>query len=769
MKRTLTLTLNEQAGGRALSGKAAVVVGIDKYNSPRWPNLNCCNHDADQVAAALGCPEYGFDVTLITDDQATTTSILGALVEARRTQPDLLVFYFAGHGASTELGASLVTFDNEEFAEGIDLPKLAAIMATSESRNSVTFLDCCHAGAAKYRGVQPVAALRADDVQRAYSGLESSRAILAACGESEFAMEEYDTGHGMFTYYLLEGLLGEAADYQGNVSVHSLYDYVSRPFAERNIDQTPIFRGDISGRLILATGLSPRLGPPLEENISAALENEAESFLEQYGRKIGEYQYSEWRTEGYEAACRALTPIDSWFRTQLTRNPSLSRRPRFAQLYESFLSRKIQLGAIDPGTLIDEGILSESIGSGGFGTVWRILGADNSPDKAYKIYHPHDIRDLEKSSRFKTGYEAMRMLRHDHIVRVYRFSECPLGFVMDYIPGQNLREVNPASAMREPHLQLDVLILIAETIQHAHNSGVIHRDIKPENIVCTYEVSRGWVPYLTDFDLAWFSTQTRRATKSALGVVYYAAPEQHVAFDARKALGKRPTLDVFSFGQLAHFMVTGQDPDPVRIERNIERIGSRLNNWATGSAVTQFLDFYRRATAWEPEDRFQEFDPILSVLRDVKNELTYTTTNRKLEHLEFRNEVIFQASGRPVAEEEATNAVVSFTATSGNWNVILSCKEQALGRKQRSALILMAHFIPSERIGLQSISAERMRSILNARVDSVLQGAVTARRRSGRHGSYEVFVDFEVLDVSVKRVRDVRNMLSAVIGALERE
>lgn len=756
-----------------MNEKLAVIVGIDHYNSERWQNLNCCLHDAEEVADALQLPEYGFTVNLIKDDQATISKILSALVEARHMKPDILLFYFAGHGASTELGASLVTFDNQEYTEGIDLPKLAAIMSSSECPNSVTILDCCHAGGAKYRGSSRTNLLRNDDVQRIYSGLDSSKAILAACGELEFAAEEYDTGHGIFTYYLLQGLLGEAADYQGNISVHSLYDYVSRPFAERSTDQTPVFRGDVTGRLVLATGLSPRLGPPLEESVSVSIENEAEAFLEQYGRKLAAYPYSEWRTKGYEAACRALTPIDAWFKSQLRKNPGLSRRTRFGQLYESFLSRKTQLGAIDPGTVIDEGILMGSIGSGGFGTVWRVASSNsNSGDKAYKIYHPHDIRDIEKTSRFKTGYDAMAMLRHDRIVRVYRFSECPLGFVMDYIPGQNLRELDPASSMQEPVAQLDLLIQIAETIEHAHNNGVIHRDIKPENIVCAYDVAREWVPYLTDFDLAWFSTQTRRATKSALGVIYYAAPEQHVAFDARKALGKLPTLDIFSFGQLAHFVVTGQDPDPVRINLNIERIGNRLNNWATSSAVTEFVDFYRAATQWEPEHRIQKFSIILARLRNVRDELIFTAHNRTLNNREFRNEVIFQISGRPVSEEEAPNETAGFITTSGNWNVILSCKAQAFGRKRTSGLILRAHLIPSERIGLPSISSERMRAILNTRVDSALQNigqdTIRARRRSGQHGTYEVFIDFEILDITRESVRAIRDMLSAAIGALER-
>ena len=751
-----------------MATKTAVVVGIDKYDTWRWRELSCCTNDATQVAHILKMPEYGFKVNLLLDKEATKTEILRALMEARKANPELLLFYFAGHGASTELDASIVTFDNEEYTEGIELPKLATIVSSADCGSSVTILDCCHAGAATYRGPGGGrGVLRGEDVQRVYSGLDSSRAILAACGERESALEEQNMGHGIFTYYLLEGLMGEAADYQGNISVHSLYDFVSRPFADRPREQTPVFRGDVSGRLVLGRGFPPRLGAPLEEDVAKTVEDEAESFLETYAKKLAEYQYAEWRTKGYDAACRALTPINKWFDKQLTQTPSLIRRPRFSRLYESLLSRKISLGAIDPGTTVQEGVLERIIGSGGFGTVWHVESVDGSPDKAYKVYHPHDVRDLEKTSRFRTGYEAMAMLAHDHIVRVHRFTDCPLGFVMDYIPGQNLRDFDPSSALRDPRDQIKLLLEIADTVDHAHGKGVIHRDIKPENIIITYDNNGGVVPYLTDFDLAWFSTQTQRATKTALGVVYYAAPEQHVAFDARKAQGKRRTLDVYSFGQLAHFIVTGLDPEPVNKQLNKERIAKRLQQWTTSEAVVQFSELYDKATQWDPEDRYQDFAMIMSKLRDIRDEMTHTTLDRKLTNHQFRNEVVFQVSGRPVPDTANDNPSVSFTTASGNWSVTLTCRERSLGRK-RDALILENRFTPNERVGLPNISNEKMRAVLNSRVDGELYGPVTARRRAGKQGTYEVFVDFEILDRNLRRVQQVRDMLARVISALER-
>ena len=68
-------------------------------------------------------------------------------------------------------------------------------------------------------------------------------------------------------------------------------------------------------------------------------------------------------------------------------------------------------------------------------------------------------------------------LNHPHIVSVHRYTNCPVGFYMDYIDGPNLRDFG--GALTEPPEILALLIQIAETLQHAHGRNVIHRDVKP--------------------------------------------------------------------------------------------------------------------------------------------------------------------------------------------------------------------------------------------------------------------------------------------------
>jgi len=68
----------------------------------------------------------------------------------------------------------------------------------------------------------------------------------------------------------------------------------------------------------------------------------------------------------------------------------------------------------------------------------------------------------------------MKQLDHPHIVKVGEYLECPVAFQMDCIDGANLRDF---TGTQSPSI-LAILTTIAETLQHAHERGVVHRDVK---------------------------------------------------------------------------------------------------------------------------------------------------------------------------------------------------------------------------------------------------------------------------------------------------
>src|SRR3989442_2834793 len=86
----------------------ALVVGIDAY--PSQP-LSVCVHDAIEVGAALGLPEYGFSVSRLLDKDAKRRPLKKTLESFFRTNASNYIFYFSGHRWATDVGVYLMTVD----------------------------------------------------------------------------------------------------------------------------------------------------------------------------------------------------------------------------------------------------------------------------------------------------------------------------------------------------------------------------------------------------------------------------------------------------------------------------------------------------------------------------------------------------------------------------------------------------------------------------------------------------------------------------------
>ena len=127
-------------------------------------------------------------------------------------------------------------------------------------------------------GALVTASIRGEDIRDAFAGLGSGRVVLAACRADELAGETAELGHGIFTHHVINGLLGGAADQDGVLTVPALYDYVSKAF-ERVGGQAPVLRGDISGRIVLASGLPKSQATPAGEQVLVRIEAEAEKHL----------------------------------------------------------------------------------------------------------------------------------------------------------------------------------------------------------------------------------------------------------------------------------------------------------------------------------------------------------------------------------------------------------------------------------------------------------------------------------------------------------
>ncbi len=122
---------------------------------------------------------------------------------------------------------------------------------------------------------------------------------------------------------------------------------------------------------------------------------------------------------------------------------------------------------------------------------------------------------------------------------------------LEYCPGENLAIlICHKDPIVSRHL-FPILRQACEAISHVHSQGYIHLDVKPENIIVWEQEGKLRVK-LTDFDLSLRMSATRDQRKA--GTPEYMAPEQ---LDGGR-IG--PETDIFAFGVMAYFLLTGKKP-----------------------------------------------------------------------------------------------------------------------------------------------------------------------------------------------------------------
>ena len=79
------------------------------------------------------------------------------------------------------------------------------------------------------------------------------RVIITSSSANEISKEDDTLGHGIFSYYLLEGLRGKAdQDADGIITVDELFAYISRTVPEASgQDQHPVKKGEMEGELVI--------------------------------------------------------------------------------------------------------------------------------------------------------------------------------------------------------------------------------------------------------------------------------------------------------------------------------------------------------------------------------------------------------------------------------------------------------------------------------------------------------------------------------------
>ncbi len=186
--------------------------------------------------------ERGFEVTLLLDGEATRGRIaeaIGDRLPREVEKNDRVLIYFAGHAVTVGSGDGMMGYlmpvdgDNERrVSTGISMREVQAWLSAQAAKHSMFVADACYSGLALSTRATGLPRTLANYLAQALS--KDVRLALAA-GRSDQQAYEWN-GHGLFTYFFLEGLKGQAdANGDGIVTSSELYAYI-----EPNVSQTAL-------------------------------------------------------------------------------------------------------------------------------------------------------------------------------------------------------------------------------------------------------------------------------------------------------------------------------------------------------------------------------------------------------------------------------------------------------------------------------------------------------------------------------------------------
>jgi len=283
--------------------------------------------------------------------------------------------------------------------------------------------------------------------------------------------------------------------------------------------------------------------------------------------------------------------------------------------------------------------LTERLGEGGMGEVWKARHHLLSRDAAIKIIHPDRllVGDEESKSllaRFEREAQATAALGSPHTVELYDFGVTDEGtffYVMELLDGLDLDSFVRSHGPLPSERVVRILIQVCHSLAEAHARGLVHRDVKPANIfLCRKGLDTDFVKVL-DFGLVKArgvvsDDAGRTAEKAVLGTPAYMPPEM-----IRSGFELDGRADLYSLGCVAYWLLTGRlvfdatspvdvmirhvnhEPEPpstrteLDVDRDLERIvlqclrKDRDDRPASALELMARLESLPIAKGWTPE------------------------------------------------------------------------------------------------------------------------------------------------------------------------
>jgi tetratricopeptide (TPR) repeat protein/predicted Ser/Thr protein kinase len=260
------------------------------------------------------------------------------------------------------------------------------------------------------------------------------------------------------------------------------------------------------------------------------------------------------------------------------------------------------------GQTIGHYLVTEQIGAGGMGVVYRARDERLNRDVALKVLPPAILGDEAPRKLFRKEALALAKLNHPNIGTVYDFdTQHDIDFlVMEYIPGETLGQRLTRGPLSEKEW-VAISLQIAAALEEAHEHGIVHQDLKPGNIMVTPKGQAKVLDFglarLLEGDTSAELTATSSSHTDGAGTLPYMAPEQLCGGPID------PRTDIYAAGAVLYEMSTGQRPfqekqAPRLIQQILSEAPRPLQEWNRRSSP-QVESIVFKALDKQPDLRYQ--------------------------------------------------------------------------------------------------------------------------------------------------------------------
>ena len=232
----------------------ALIIGVADY-SRTTANALYADKDAQQfydyATMKLGIPSSNIKelVNSKADRIEITLAVKDWIARSTKSGKTDIFFFYAGHGLATSNGNDMFLLPYDGLPRllqdsAIKRDQLFADIQKSNPRSVTVFLDTCYSGTT--RGTDMLVSSRPIMIKAKEQSIPNNFTIFSAAAGDQASKPLKEAKHGMFSYFLMKGMEGDADTNTDNkITAQELHNYVKVNVVQQSSGlQTPELQGD---------------------------------------------------------------------------------------------------------------------------------------------------------------------------------------------------------------------------------------------------------------------------------------------------------------------------------------------------------------------------------------------------------------------------------------------------------------------------------------------------------------------------------------------